>query len=364
MPGPTVVVTAVGGGGNGEQIVKALRLSSLGYTIVGTDVSRYSKGLYEVDHPYLVTKTTDPNYIDQIAEICRRHDAVALFHGSEPELRAFSEHRSVFAELGILLPINHAHVIDMCMDKVQTSAFLAAEGFSIPTWSEVRSAADLDAIDLKLPVVLKPSVGGGGSVNLFLAQTETELKTFGRYLLGIYPAYIAQEYVGTVDSEYTVGVLHTMDGEFVNSIGIRRQLGTAISSRIRVPNHSGRSELGDSLIISSGFSHGDIGRFVDVASRCEQIAKALDVRGAVNVQCRLVDGEVVVFEINPRFSGTTSLRAMVGYNEPDVLIRHHVLNEPIDVGFGYREGTILRGLSETFVGRDEFGNVGPLGADA
>jgi len=55
----------------------------------------------------------------------------------------------------------------------------------------------------------------------------------------------------------------------------------------------------------------------------------------VNVQCRLVDGEVVVFEINPRFSGTTSLRAMVGYNEPDVLFRHHVLGEPIEPHFPY-----------------------------
>ena len=62
-----------------------------------------------------------------------------------------------------------------------------------------------------------------------------------------------------------------------------------------------------------------------------------------------MDGEIYVFEINPRFSGTTSLRAMVGYNEPDVLIRHHVLGEPVEPGFAYAEGTILRGLSETYV---------------
>ena len=59
MTGPTVVVTAVGGGGNGEQIVKALRASSLGYTIVGTDMQPYSKGLYEVDVSYLVPGAND-----------------------------------------------------------------------------------------------------------------------------------------------------------------------------------------------------------------------------------------------------------------------------------------------------------------
>ena len=72
------------------------------------------------------------------------------------------------------------------------------------------------------------------------------------------------------------------------------------------------------------------------------------------MQCRLVNGTVNVFEINPRFSGTTSLRAMAGYNEPDVLIRRHVLNELIEPHFKYRSCFILRGLSEALVEVDQF----------
>ena len=59
-------------------------------------------------------------------------------------------------------------------------------------------------------------------------------------------------------------------------------------------------------------------------------------------------------EINPRFSGTTSLRAMVGFNEPDVLIRKHVLGETIEPSFDYREGVIMRGLEETFIENPNF----------
>jgi carbamoyl-phosphate synthase large subunit len=359
MSKATVVVTAVGGGGNGEQIIKALRLGRLDYTIVGTDMSPYSKGLYEVDHAYRVPAANDPAYLDEILGICEHHGAIALFHGSEPELKAFSANRSRIEERGIFLPINHAEVIDLCMDKVRSSEFLAAQGFSVPRWRRVRSLEDLEEIDFQ-PAVLKPSVGGGGSINLFLAQSRAELQTFGKYLLHLYPEFIVQEYVGTAESEYTVGVLHTMDGDFVNSIAIRRHLGTAMSSRIRVRNLTDRAELGPTLVISSGFSHGDIGRFPEVTAACERIAKALDVRGAVNVQCRLVDGEVVVFEINPRFSGTTSLRAMVGYNEPDVLIRHHVFGDPVEPGFAYQDGTILRGLSETLVSTERMRSVDTL----
>jgi carbamoyl-phosphate synthase large subunit len=103
------------------------------------------------------------------------------------------------------------------------------------------------------------------------------------------------------------------------------------------------------LAISSGVSQGRVGRFEQVTKQCEEIALALGARGPLNIQCRLVEGRVVVFEINPRFSGTTSLRAMVGYNEPDVLVRRHVLRETVVPGFAYRECTIARGLAETLI---------------
>ena len=66
---------------------------------------------------------------------------------------------------------------------------------------------------------------------------------------------------------------------YVNSIAIRRHLGSAISTRIRVPNVSGRADLGQTLVISSGFSHGDIGRFPEVTVPSQRIAAALGVAG-------------------------------------------------------------------------------------
>ncbi|MCU0650086.1 MAG: ATP-grasp domain-containing protein, partial [Gemmatimonadaceae bacterium] len=111
----------------------------------------------------------------------------------------------------------------------------------------------------------------------------------------------------------------------------------------------GRTALGDTLVISSGVSQGEIGAFPDVTRPCETIATALGARGPLNVQCRMVDGDAWIFEINPRFSGTTSLRALVGYNEPDALISEHVLGRPVERRFRYGHGTILRGLDETLV---------------
>ncbi|CCN16463.1 ATP-grasp domain-containing protein [Bordetella bronchiseptica] len=344
----SVLVTGVGGGGHGEQILKALRLARTRYHIIGGDMNPFSKGLAEVDKPYILPSANDPRYIDALLELCARHDVKAVFHGSEPELKAMSIARARFEQAGVFLPINPAAVIDLCMDKARTSEWLRRHGFDVPRTVAVNSLADLGKVDF-FPAVLKPSVGGGGSANLFLAQDREELDFLGASLLANIGAYIVQEYVGDTDSEFTVGVLLDMNGQLLNSIAVRRMILSGLSNRIRVKNRSPLSHLGSTLAISSGVSQGDVGPYPEVTKVCERIATELGCRGAVNIQCRLVEGRVYVFEINPRFSGTTSLRAMVGYNEPDVLIRKHVLGEEIAPRFPYKSGRVVRGLAEVLL---------------
>lgn len=355
----TVMVTGVGGGGHGEQILKAIKMADTNYRIIGGDMSPVSKGLMDVDVPYLLPPATDGAYIDCVLAVCRKEGVKALFHGSEPELKVMSAQRDRIREAGIFLPINPAEVIETCMDKVKTTELLEKLGYEMPRSVTVRNVEDLAAVDF-YPAVLKPSVGGGASANTMLAQTPKEMEMFGRYLLDIYPEFIIQEYVGTPDMEFTVGVLHSMDGELINSIAVNRSIISSLGNRIKVANKTGRKELGDVLAISSGISQGEIGRFPEVTKPCEEIAASLGVCGAVNIQCRLVGKQVYVFEINPRFSGTTSLRAMVGYNEPDILIRQHLFGETPVRHFEYKHGMIMRGLEETIVGSAAFNKASDL----
>ena len=346
-----VLVTGVGGGGHGEQILKALRMAETPYEIVGTDVSPFSAGLQSVDHPYLVPPASDPAFLDVVLGLCRRHGVRALFHGSEPELRVMSRERERIAGAGILLPINPAAVIDLCMDKVRTAERLRELGFKVPSFRRVRSLDDLAGFG-PLPAVLKPSVGGGGTAHVHIVQEWDTLAALTRDLLRSIPDLMVQEYVGRPEDEYTVGVLLDLDGCLLNSIAVRRYILSSLGNRSKVPNRSGRSGLGPLLAISSGISQGEIGRFPAVTAAAERIALALGGRGALNLQLRTVGGEALVFEINPRFSGTTSLRAMVGYNEPDALIRKHLLGESLEPRFAYREGVIARSLAETLLQDD------------
>jgi carbamoyl-phosphate synthase large subunit len=354
-----VVVTGVGGGGFGEQILKALRIAPTRYEIIGTDVTPLSKGFATVDHRYVVPRATDQRYVEIIRGICNRHRARALFAGSEPEIRSLGQNRSLFEDEGILLPLQPQLVLDTCFDKVQTARFLESQGFVVPRTVRIADISQLDAVDF-FPAVIKPSVGAGGSSDVVIAQDHDELLSFGQTLLANGRHLLAQEYVGTPDAEFTVGVLSSMSGEFIQSIALKRFTSSALGSRLKVPNRTGRKDLGAVLVISSGISQGEIGPFPEVTEPCERIGAALGSRGALNVQCRLVDNSVVVFEINPRFSGTTSLRAMVGFNEPDVLVREHVLGAPVTRRFSYASGVILRGLEESLMTADTLSKVTDL----
>lgn len=346
-----VLITAIGGGGHGEQILKAIRLSNnYLYYIVGADADAECPQSKLVDKFVTLPLANHPDYMNELLLVCDRFGIRALFHGCEPELKRFSAERKHIEEYGVFLPINPTELIDVCMNKEATNQFLSDLGFEVPRYLSVKTRDSFKQIDW-YPVVVKPSVGGGGSANVYIAQNITELLGLADYL-GlelIADNFIIQEYVGNPEDEYTVGVLHDMDGNYINSIAVRRLLSGQLHIKTSVPNRTKRTDLGAKLVVSTGVSHGYVGRFSEVTEQCKEIAKAIGAKGPINIQCRLIDGKVKVFEINPRFSGTTSLRAMAGYNEPEVLIRKHIYGETIEQDFDYNEVLIIRSLHEQIV---------------
>jgi hypothetical protein len=51
------------------------------------------------------------------------------------------------------------------------------------------------------------------------------------------------------------------------------------------------------------------------------------LRGPCNIQGKITEHGFLFFEVNPRFTGITHVRAMMGYNEVEVAIRHFVFGE-------------------------------------
>lgn len=356
MKKPTVMVTGVGGGGVGRQVLKCLRQVGDKYKVVATDMTRISMGLEEEEVSYIVPRAKDSAYIATIIEFIKKEKVKYVIPGSEPELWELSVNRKMIERAGATVLINPHRVIEICMDKEKTVAFLEEGGMRFPNTFTIGGSLNLSAymsyIKDILPVIIKPTRASGGSLNVYIAQELDEVEFFVKYLQrqGLTP--MVQEYIGSYDQEYTVGVLaHPLTGDIVSTVILKRFTTSGLSSRIRQENRHRDRIAGGMLIVSSGISQGEIVGEPTVHLFCERLAISLGARGPINIQCRLHEGKVYVFEINPRFSGTTYMRALAGINEPDLMIR--LLNGEADPDLQNEYGLVLRGLEERFVPREE-----------
>lgn len=342
-----VLISGVGGGSHGLEIMKALRQSELDYRINAADMNPRSLGLYCADKAFCVPAATEAGYVPTLLRICRKEKIQVLIHGSEPDLKALSDNRDRFEQEGVFMPFNSKEVIDLCLNKKETCAFFKREGIAHPQTVIINAPRDSKNVRF-LPAVVKPYLGAGGSQHVFIAQNKEELNFFCRYLLRYHGYAMVQEYIGSPDNEYTIGILSGHEGGIISAIAIKRNIAAGMSNRYKVRSlHNSR----EYLAVSSGVSQGEVVAAPAIISQCIHIAKAIHSRGPINIQCRVVAGVVMPFEINPRFSGTTYLRALAGINEPDLLIRKYIIGRRLAAHYTPQLGLVVRGMDEMFIPR-------------
>ncbi len=348
-----VLITGTGGGGTGRELMKAFKLSDNDYNITATDISPTSFGLYETSSKYLIQSVHSESYLDSLLKICKKENIQAIVSGSEPELRKISQNATLFEEQGIKVLLNPWEVIEKCTDKLELMNFLKKNGFEHPNYVLYENEDDLKIFP-DFPIIIKPRIGGG-SQNVFLALDLEEALFFTKYLKKYGMEPLIQNYVGTSEDEFTIGVLYADNGKLMTSIAMKRMLGSGLSTRQTIVD----PKSGKKYVISSGISQGLIDDFKDIRASAEKIVKALGANGPVNIQCRKTDDGIIPFEINPRFSGTTGPRSLVGYNEPDIFCRYRLFGdipEKIDHKFGY----VVRELIEKYISFDEINKVPKL----
>lgn len=314
-----VLVTGVGGRSVGAGILHALKRADddvrLRWEIVATDAEPFSWGLYLADHAALVPRADAPKYLDRIHRLVAAHGIAAILPGTEAETALLSAHRN---DLPVPVIANRASLMPLMLDKAESEAKLREIGLNfIPSfpWDQRDAAVS----KFGFPLFVKPTRGTGGSRGVHLVLDLAELDALGPHIQPESRS-IVQPYIGDGDSEYTVGVLSDKSGKVIDSIVIRRKLvGMSLLDQRRYGERV--------ATVSTGISQGYVVRHPEIQSFSEDLATRLDSRGPLNLQLRVHDGEFYVFEIHPRFSGTTPIRASAGFNEPDVLLRNYLYDE-------------------------------------
>ncbi len=272
--------------------------------------------------------------------LCIKRKIQYIIPGGEKPMILIGRNRKSFENEGISYIGNSEKVIEVCSSKAKTFKILSSLGFKVPFTKSISILSDLD--DMIFPCIIKPSAGSGGSVTVFLAENQEEAGLYVNYLLRNGKPVIAQDYIPHEEGEFTVGVLSSKNQEIFGSIALKRIFSSKLSVLFK-------SEIG---LISTGYSQGLIDSFPDVTEISERIAKSISSEGPINIQGRIRDGTFIPFEINPRFSASTYLRALAGFNEVDIYLKYLINGrslDPIEIKPGY----YLRSFTEKYVRKEE-----------
>ena len=334
-----VLITGAGGGGSlGREIMKSLFHAKNNYELFVTNSSALSLALFETKNSFIIPNASSPEYIQKLISICKTNKIDVVIGGSVPEIEVLSNNLSIFSENNIHVISNPGNVIKLCSDKLEIINYLSSKSIRCPKTYNF----DIDLLNEidTFPLIIKPRKGSG-SRNVFLCHDKEEVIFFGNYLKKYGYEPIFQEHIGNSSEEYTIGTLYADQGKLSVSVSMKRILAT---NQISISPYSGKK-----FVVSSGISQGYFDSFPELCIYGEKIAKIVGADGPINIQCRKEeDGSIVVFEINPRFSGSVASRSLMGHNEPDILIQYklnHVIPQINKIIPGY----VMKDFDEKFI---------------
>jgi carbamoyl-phosphate synthase large subunit len=277
--------------------------------VVTTDLNPLSSGLYVSDKYHFAPMTNDPGYLDRIEEICCAEGINLIIPTIDDELILMGQARERFAEIGIRVVISEPRTSEICNDKKKTYEFFTANGIPTPqTWLP----EELPEVEkLRFPLFIKPR-NGRGSVDTYRVKNERELLFFLDYV----QEPVVQEYLD--GDEYTLDTFVDLDGAVLSVVPRRRLwIRAGVMDKGRTEN---RQEL------------------IDLGTR---VAETLNIRGPANIQVRYSNGEMKVFEVNPRFSGGIPLTIAAGADFTEWLCRL-ALGEKLKPRLGeFRSGLVM-----------------------
>ena len=320
-----VLVTGAGSG-VGQSIVKALNISKLNLNIISADINELNAGLYRTKKSLLIPKIEKKNSLKLIIKILKKNKIDVLFVGSEIEIDFFSRHRDlIYKQAGTLVSTTNVNVVKIANDKFKSIEFFKNNNIKYPKSFTVSSKSNFNSIysKVKKPFILKGRFGTSArSVYLIKDKKDFHNK------ISLVNKPMIQEYLGKknrfFDEEFTCSVFTGKNKDLIGPFMAQRIL-----------------KHGTSWITKT-YRNNDLKKLMI------KISRKINNEGTINVQFKKHKGNFIPFEINSRFSGTTCIRAAMGFNEPELYIKSFYLKKNI-VNKKISEGIVFRYIEEIFL---------------
>ncbi len=317
---PVVLVTGAGGAAV-PSLIEGLRARR--YRVVAVDADANAAGLYLADAGYRIPFASAVAFPDALAHICRLEGVAVLVPLVDEELLPVA---SLADQLHIPVVAPRSSFTALCLDKYALMKRLKEVGIDVPESWLLRDRHD----GMPFPLILKPRVGRG-SRGVRVIATPAELDAYISTNRPDVDAMLLQRYVeGT---EFTVSVVAWRDG-VVRAVVPKEIIDKRGITRIAVTR-----------------------RQPQIDGLCRAIQDELRADGPFNVQLRvdIRDGRPLPFEINPRFSTTTTLTQAAGVDELGRLVDLAIGVSSASEVWTWREDvTLVRRTVDAFLTFNDF----------
>ncbi|WP_230208248.1 ATP-grasp domain-containing protein, partial [Enterococcus faecium] len=187
----------------------ALNNNEMEGKIIGADCSELAPALYMCDEKIVLPKVSESNYIEELIKVIKFFEIKLIVPTIDTELSTLSRNKKYIEnETDSVVLVSSEKVIDICENKILTSAFFEQNGFKTP---EILNSSEIT----KFPVFIKP-LNGSSSVNTFIVNNEKELLFFSEYI----DNPLIQEYI--LGEEYTIDVCLNFDSTPVSIVPRKR----------------------------------------------------------------------------------------------------------------------------------------------
>jgi len=322
-----ILVTGVGSL-LGQGVLKSIKDSSIDCNVTGTDYFPSAIGLYWVDKGYILPDILKPEisesqWIDALISIINREKINIVLPGLDFEIPILARNKSTIEkQTGVVLVVSSKEIVTVADDKWETVKYLKDNNFHYPE-SSLPDAMHNFLHTNSFPLIVKPRFGHT-SENVFIVKNKSQLHK----AIQKCDKPIIQEYLGDPDQEYTCGAT-CVDSEIVTLISLRRTL------------KNGNTQ------------HAFCEKTDEIDAYVRKLTLSLKPYGPINFQLRLTDRGPVVFEINPRFSGTTSIRALFGVNEVEAVIKK-LTGAETESEYKEKEGVVIRYFDNHYIPWDKY----------
>ncbi|RDV16141.1 ATP-grasp domain-containing protein [Pontibacter diazotrophicus] len=313
----------------GQGILRCLNNSSNPYYIITADPDFRAPGHSLGDKAYTSRMANDPQFLSELEKIIEKEQVDAMFVGIDQELPLVSENkRRLEEQYGVKVIVSGPDVIAISNDKWLTAEFLRENGFPYPQSALTTDRGGIEKLrqSCSYPFIAKP-VDGARSMGIKIIKGDEDLQHVCSYPNNL----VVQEMLSEEEGEFTAGTM-VIDGKCRAIVSLKRDLKDGNTYR--------------------AYRDGDNPYDATISS----IAERLGVEGPANFQYRIKDGKPVVFEINGRFSGTTPLRYMFGFNEVEALLNHlfgvEEMKQP-----QLRNGAVFRAWADIFVENEQLNEL-------